>query len=89
MNDETLKGANSKDVTYMLAAKLNVASFGEAAFEFEGVILNISDIINESDKFLEDYNIGGGSLDPPTGDVRDDALYLKDLLDTYNNMWDT
>ncbi len=89
-----LNNATSEDATKMLAAqliaaKLNVAAFGEAAFEFEGVAFDISDIINESDEFLADYEIGGGSLDPPTGGDRDQALYLKDLLDGYNNMWDT
>ena len=80
---DILKDAKSKDATDMLAAQLiaaqlNIDKFGAGTSDILQIILDSND-------FLIQHPIGSN----PQGDDRDDALDLKDLLDEYNNMWDT
>ena len=81
-----LKGANSKDATYMLlaqviAAKLNRNCGATSVFKYGCKEVNIDTVIIDVDVFLGDYPLGSN----PRGDSRQEALSLKDLLDAYNN----
>lgn len=81
-----LKGANAKDATKMLAAqliaaKLNRLSGASPCFVHCNETINIDEIIDEADHFLESYPLGSD----PRADARQEALEIKDLLDAYNN----
>ena len=84
-----LWGANAKDATRMLAAqliaaKLNRLAGASSCFWHCGKRINIDDVISEADSFLMDHPLGS---DPRYSD-RETALWLKDLLDAYNNECD-
>ena len=81
-----LWGANAKDATRMLAAqliaaKLNRLSGACPTFWLCGESINIDDIISKADDFLTDHPLGSKPID----DDRQLALWLKDVLDAYNN----
>ena len=74
---DILKKANSMDATKMLAAqliaaKLNLLSDGPT---------DIQGIVDDADAFLVTHPLGSN----PQGAARDEALALKDQLDSYNN----
>ncbi len=84
-----LMGANAKDATSMLTAQLIAAKLNRLAgcsphFDYCNETMNIDDIIDEADTFLESYPLGSD----PRGDARQEALHIKDLLDRYNNSGD-
>ena len=84
-----LWGANAKDATRMLAAQLIAAKLNRLAgaspsFWHCGKLINIDDVISEADSFLMDHPLGSD----PRCDDRETALWLKDLLDAYNNECD-
>ncbi len=79
-------GANAKDATRMLSAqlitaKLNRLSGCSPRFDHCDETMDIEEVIEEADAFLETYPLGSD----PRGDVRQEALQIKDLLDAYNN----
>ncbi len=81
-----LIGANAKDATRMLTAQLIAAKLNRLAgcaphFNYCNETVNIDEIIDEADTFLETYPLGSD----PRGDARQEALHIKDLLDLYNN----
>jgi len=81
-----LHGANAKDATRMLAAQLIVAKLNRLSgaspyFYYCNNSINIDDIISNADDFLTTHRVGSN----PTGDDRQAALKLKDMLDAYNN----
>jgi len=83
---EILTHANARDATRMLAAqliaaKLNRLSKASPFFKYFDETINIDDIIENADSFLATHPLGSD----PQGDARQQALQLKDILDTYNN----
>ncbi len=83
---DILMGANAKDATRMLSAqlitaKLNRLSGCSPRFDHCDETMDIEEVIEEADAFLETYPLGSD----PRGDVRQEALQIKDLLDAYNN----
>jgi len=81
-----LIGANAKDATRMLAAqliaaKLNRLSSCSPCFEYYNKTIDIEEIIEEADSFLESSPLGSD----PQEEARQEALQIKDLLDAYNN----
>ncbi len=81
-----LIGANAKDATRMLAAqliaaKLNRLSGAFLCFDLCNETIDIDEIIEEADSFLESKPLGSN----PEGEARREALRIKDLLDYYNN----
>lgn len=84
-----LKGANSKDATYMLsaqliAAKLNRNCGATSVFRYGYKEMNVDTVIVNVNVFLDKYGLGMN----PQGAARREALSLKDLLDAYNNQGD-
>ena len=78
--------ANDKDATGMLAAqliaaKLNRLAGASACFWSCDKRVDIDDVIADADSFLIDHPLGS---DPRCED-RETALWLKDILDAYNN----
>jgi len=83
---EMLIGANAKDSTRMLAARLIAAKLdrlcgGCPCFDYCNDTVNVDEIIDEADSFLKSYPLGSD----PEGDTRQEALEIKDLPDVYNN----
>ncbi len=83
---DIVKGASAKDATSMLAAQLIAAKLNRLCgaspyFGHCNETVNIDDVIDEADSFLENHPLGSD----PRGDARQEALQLKDLLDAYNN----
>jgi hypothetical protein len=83
---DKLEGANAKDATGMLAAqliaaKLNRLSGACSDFCYCDESLDIDEVIDEADEFLAGYPLGSD----PQDENRQNALYLKDWLDAYNN----
>ena len=81
-----LWGANAKDATKMLAAQLIAAKLNRlagvsACFYYCHRLVNIDDIISDADSFLINHPL----CSDPRGEDREAALWLKDLLDAYNN----
>lgn len=81
--------ANAKDATRMLAAqliaaKLNRLAGTSASFWRYDKLINIDEVISDADSFLIDHPLGSD----PRYDDRETALWLKDLLDAYNNECD-
>lgn len=81
-----LISANAKDATRMLAAQLIAAKLNRLSgcspyFYHCKEKVNIDNIINEADSFLERYPLRSD----PQGEARWEALQIKDRLDTYNN----
>jgi uncharacterized repeat protein (TIGR01451 family) len=79
--------ASAKDATKMLAAQLIAAKLNRLSgacpnFTYCGKSVNIDDTIEEADDFLIEFPIGSD----PKGDDRLTALYLKSILDAYNNL---
>ena len=74
-----LKKANSKDATYMLTAQLIAAKLNILV----GAVTpqTVLDAVTEADAFLVGNPLGSD----PRGTDRDYALFLKDILDDYNN----
>jgi len=78
--------ADAKDATSMLAAqliaaKLNRLAGASACFWRCDKRVDIDDVIADADSFLIDHPLGS---DPRCED-RETALWLKDILDAYNN----
>ena len=65
----------------LIGAKLNRLSGAAPCFVHCNEEINIDEIIDEADSFLENYPLGSD----PWGDARQEALEIKDLLDAYNN----
>ncbi len=83
---EILTQANAKDATRMLAAqlitaKLNRLSRASPFFNYFHDAMNIDDVIDNADSFLETHPLGSD----PQADARQQALQMKDMLDAYNN----
>jgi hypothetical protein len=83
---DILAGANSKDATGMLAAqliaaKLNRLSGACSDFCYCDESLDIDEVIDDADEFLAGYPLGSD----PQDENRQNALYLKDWLEAYNN----
>jgi hypothetical protein len=81
-----LEGANAKDATRMLAAqliaaKLNRFSGAYPNFDHCNSSVNIDEVVDDADKFLEEHPLGSD----PQSENRQTALELKDWLDAYNN----
>jgi len=81
-------GANARDATRMLAAQLIAAKLNRLAgvsscFKYGDKLVNIDDVISDADSFLIKHPLGSD----PQGEDRETALWLKDLLDAYNNQW--
>ena len=83
---DILEGANAKDATRMLAAQLIAAKLNRLSgacpnFYHCDESLNIDEVIEDADEFLEEYPLGSD----PQDENRQNALELKDWLDAYNN----
>jgi len=83
-----LREANAKDATRMLAAQLIAAKLNRlagvsACFYNCRKLVNIDDVISDADSFLVNHPLGSD----PRGEDRETALWLKDLLDAYNNQY--
>jgi len=83
---EILTQANAKDATRMLvaqliAAKLNRLSGASQVFNYFHDTIDIDEVIRNADSFLTTHKLGSD----PQGDARQQALHLKDILDSYNN----
>jgi len=83
-----LWGANAKDATKMLAAQLIAAKLNRiagvsACFYYCHKLVNIDDVISDTDSFLVNHPLGSD----PRGEDREAALWFKDLLDAYNNQY--
>lgn len=81
-----LNSANAKDATNMLTAQLIVAKLNRISgaspyFRYCEKSFNIDDIISRADAFLTEHPYGSN----PQGEDRQKALWLKDILDAYNN----
>jgi len=84
-----LKGANSKDATYMLSAQLIAAQLNRkcgasSVFRYGHKEVNVDTVIVDANVFLGQYPLGVN----PWGNARQEALSLKDLLDAYNSQGD-
>lgn len=83
---DILEGANAKDATRMLTAQLIAAKLNRLAgacpdFNYYDESVNIDVVIEDADEFLAEYPVGSD----PQDESRQNALQLKDWLDSYNN----
>ena len=83
---DILKEANAKDATRMLAAQLIAAKLNRLMgasphFYCHCKAINIDEVISDADNFLIKHTIGSD----PKGYEKQLALWLKDILDAYNN----